>query len=64
MLQRGFILAGLEAPLRLIEAELPLPGSVGLPQGMVSSNLGELQIASTSSLYGTWTCHIWFGYDL
>lgn len=34
MLQRGFILAGLEAPLRLIEAELPLPGSVGLPDGL------------------------------
>lgn len=60
MLQRGFILAGLEAALRLIEAELPLPGAVGLPQGMMSSCLkGELQIASTSSLYmGHWKCHI------
>lgn len=42
MLQRGFVLARLEASLGLIEAELALPGAVGLPRGMVRSNLEEL----------------------
>ena len=42
MLQRGFILAGLEAALGLIEAELAFPGAVGLPQRMMRSNSGEL----------------------